>query len=92
MSPSEALAAGTTGIVAVTGYLFVIDGEARLCELIAESFPPQCGGPNVSVQNHEQLAIGPLETEQGISWSNEPVTLFGQMSDGVLIGDPNAAG
>lgn len=68
----------TDDIVAVTGALFVAgDGSVLLCDLIAESFPPQCGGARIAV---EGLDLDSLELQEanGVRWS-ERVTLLGSV-------------
>jgi predicted secreted protein len=60
----------------VVGFVIVNDGGARLCEALAESFPPQCGGSAVVIANPEALTVA-LEQEQGVRWTNERVRLDG---------------
>jgi hypothetical protein len=68
----------TDDIVAVTGALFVAaDGSVLLCELIAESFPPQCGGARIAVEGLD-LATVALESANGVRWA-ESVTLLGSV-------------
>jgi hypothetical protein len=68
----------TDDIVAVTGALFVDpDGTVRLCEAIAESFPPQCGGARLLVEGLD-LASVELEEANGLQWA-ESVTLLGSV-------------
>jgi hypothetical protein len=68
----------TDDIVAVSGALFVgPDGSVLLCDVIAESFPPQCGGARIGV---EGLDLGSLELQEanGVRWA-ERVTLLGSV-------------
>ena len=63
----------------MTGALFVdADGTVRLCDAIAESFPPQCGGDRIVVEGLDLAAVGDLQTEGDVSWA-ENVTLFGSV-------------
>jgi hypothetical protein len=80
MSVAEALGhRATDDLVTVTGALFVVpDGTVRLCDAIAESFPPQCGGDRILVQGLDLDAIANLQTEGDVSWA-EGVTLFGSV-------------
>jgi hypothetical protein len=80
LSVAEALTHGPTDdLVTVTGALFVDpDGTVRLCDAIAESFPPQCGGERIAVEGLDLDTIGNLETEGELSWA-EGVTLFGSV-------------
>jgi hypothetical protein len=80
MSVAQALGHRTTDdLVTVTGALFVDpDGTVRLCDAIAESFPPQCGGDRILVQGLDLDAVASLQTEGDVSWA-EGVTLFGSV-------------
>jgi hypothetical protein len=65
-------------LVVVTGALFVDpDGTVLLCDAIAESFPPQCGGARIEV---EGLDLGSLDLEEanGVRWA-EGVVVFGSV-------------
>ena len=78
VSVTELLAAGTIdGPFVVTGYLFVdAAGNAVLCEAIAESYPPQCGGQSIEVAGDIPM-WDDLTTDQGVRWSDNPVDLEG---------------
>jgi hypothetical protein len=80
MSVAEALGhRATDDLVTVSGALFVDgDGTVRLCDAIAESFPPQCGGERIVVQGLDLDAVAGLQTEGDVSWA-EGVTLFGSV-------------
>jgi hypothetical protein len=84
------LLADTTGEPVVgAGYLFVDpDGAARLCEAIAESFPPQCGPPSIPVTNLPPELVDGLASKDGLRWSDEPVQLIGRVTDGTFVNDP----
>lgn len=66
-SPAEA---------SVIGYVVIDDAGARLCEALAESFPPQCGGASITIANPDALTVA-LEQEQSTQWTNERVRLDG---------------
>ena len=79
LSVSEALTHGPTDdIVAVSGFLFV-DAEETvvLCEMILESFPPQCGGAQLAVEGLD-LSTVDLEEANGVRWA-EGVVLLGSV-------------
>jgi hypothetical protein len=80
MSVADALGhQATDDLVTVTGALFVDpDGTVRLCDAIAESFPPQCGGDRIVVEGLDPAAVAGLQTEGDVSWA-EGVTLFGSV-------------
>src|SRR5688500_10182167 len=77
---AEALTHGPTDdLVTVTGALFVdADGTVRLCDAIAESFPPQCGGDRIVVTGLDLADIPDLQDENGVRWA-ESATLFGSV-------------
>lgn len=69
----------TDDLVLVTGALFVdTDGTVRLCDAIAESFPPQCGGERIEVQGIDLSTVDGLEEANGVRWADS-VTLFGSV-------------
>jgi hypothetical protein len=80
MSVAEALTHGPTDdIVSVSGALFVdADGTVRLCDAIAESFPPQCGGERIEVTGLDLDGVEDLEEANGVRWA-EAVTLMGSV-------------
>jgi hypothetical protein len=79
MSVAEALGhRPTDDVVAVTGALFVAaDGSVLLCDAIAESFPPQCGGERIAVDGLDLSTVA-LESANGVQWA-ESVTLLGSV-------------
>ena len=80
ISVAEALGHGPTDdIVAVSGALFVdADGTVRLCDAIAESFPPQCGGERIVVEGLDLESVAGLQEANGVRWA-EAVTLLGSV-------------
>lgn len=67
-------------IVAVTGALFVEpDGTVLLCDAIAESFPPQCGGARLVVEGLELEGVE-LQSANDVRWA-ESVTLLGSVEE-----------
>jgi len=79
-------------VVVVTGFVFVDGGDVRLCEAIAESFPPQCGGSRIFVDGFDSAvlgtrlvtAVGDLEPDADVAWTNDGVTMSGQLMGGRL--------
>ena len=81
ISVTDALAFVGGEAVLVNGSLFIdADGEALLCEAIAESFPPQCGGARLVVDGLDPASV-PLEEASGVRWA-ESVQLFGRVVAG----------
>ena len=81
----EAVAAGIQGPFLVSGFLVVDADGARLCEALAESFPPQCGGTSVPLQPAEAPAGAATTTEGDVTWSEQPVLVEGEIVDGVFV-------
>ena len=84
---TEALEGEATGVIAVQGF-YVDDGSgARLCEALAESFPPQCGEASIALGDGALDVIDPDEIQeaQGVAWTDYPVTIIGEIVDGTLV-------
>jgi len=84
LTPSEA--EGRSGLVAVQGFLWARpgDGDFRLCELVLESFPPQCGAPEVRLEEVDITQIAGIDFSQNVFWA-EQVRARGSLSNGVLM-------
>lgn len=76
-------AINSDGVVELEGFVVIRDGLGRLCEVLRESFPPQCGGPAVEIANIEAVEVE-LTTAQSVSWTDQRVTLTGEVASGVL--------
>lgn len=83
LSAGEALERGE-GEALVEGYLFADRAGVRLCEAIAESYPPQCGGPALIVRELDLEEVEGLEREGEQYWSDAPVRLRGRLDGGTL--------
>ena len=58
------------------------DGSGMvMCEALAESFPPQCPGRKVAIENPEVVQAVPLTEEGQVQWSDRPVLLYGSLGD-----------
>ncbi len=91
LTVSEALATDATGVLAVKGFLIADATGVHLCEALAESVPPQCGGASVEVSG--LTALDELTTSEGDTrWSDSEVVVFGEIADGVLVIDATATG
>jgi len=92
ISVAEALAGDFEGPVLVNGYLFVdTDGEVTLAEMVLESYPPQPGGASLEVEGLD-LAQVELQSDQGMSWTNETIQVLGTVADGKLAVDAQTSG
>ncbi len=74
----DALDAGDAAVL-VSGSLFVdSEGGVLLCEAIAESFPPQCGGERLRVVGLDLEALD-LHEANGVRWM-ESIDLAGTVN------------
>lgn len=92
LTVSEALATDAEGVIAVQGFLLVADGTSLLCDALAESFPPQCGGASIEITGYEEALGAPITSAQGVSWTEEHVAFVGEIVDGAFVVDPTARG
>lgn len=70
---------GESGNTVVVVAMLVDDGTGmRMCESLAESDPPQCGGRSVEVMNPGVIDVD-LNEDQGVRWADGPIQLFGWM-------------
>jgi hypothetical protein len=77
--------------VVVVGYVVVDQIGARLCGILAESLPPQCGGPGSTQVIGIEKLDAQFKEAQGVRWTENHVTLWGHYADGtitLLDGDP----
>ncbi len=78
--------------VSVSGYLFLDnDGQVRLCDMLLESFPPQCGGDRILLSAFDVDSAPNVQRVQEPSeinttaWTNEIITITGtRNSDGLV--------
>ena len=92
LTVSEALSTTAPGVLAIQGFLFDDGSGPKLCDALAESFPPQCGGASIPVSGHVGTSSIPLVSEQGVTWTDQPVTLFGEIIDGTFVVDSTVSG
>ena len=85
----DVLASDIDGGFAITGFYFRDDRGLRLCELLAESFPPQCGGAEIPFDDGAGV-VDPddLDSSQGVTWSNLPIVVVGEVVNGVFVATP----
>ena len=85
ISVAEALESTAEGPFLVNGFIVTEeDGTVLLAELLAESLPPLAGGATLIVEGLDLDTFPGLKTAQGITWSDQPVQLLGDVADGVL--------
>lgn len=84
LTVADALASDATGVIAVKGYVVAKGDEVRLCDALAESFPPQCAGDSVLLDSLDAIDPDELMTEGEVSWTDVQQTVLGELSDGIL--------
>ena len=80
---SEAIALEEESSVHVSG-LLIDDGTGwRLCDMVLESFPPQCGGEFLVLDGFDPTGL-PLEESGEVRWQTEG-TVVGEIDGDTLI-------
>ncbi len=94
LSVADAIAYKGDEAVAVQGFVVIQEGVARLCDALAESFPPQCGQAGIVIVNPQDLPDTDLVEEGTTQWSDDVVSVLGYIEDGELTvaANVNAAG
>lgn len=82
---ADAVAAEIQGPFLMSGYYLGDGSGARLCESLAESFPPQCGGVSIPLDESGSTVDAPTTTEGDVTWTDAPVAVEGEIVDGVFV-------
>ena len=83
MTVPDVLRTRPAGVVGVRGNVIVHpDGSARLCEGLAGSYPPQCGGKSVAVTGLDLRVLEHPDTAAGVTWGQ--ATLHGRLEGDVF--------
>lgn len=88
MSVADVVATDIDGGFAITGFYFDDGSGPLLCESLAESFPPQCAGASIPVDNSAQVELDGLQTQNDVTWTDQPAVLVGEVVDGVFVVTP----
>lgn len=91
LTVAEARATSLDDVLAVRGFIVVRDDDRFLCDALAESFPPQCGGERLRLEGLDLEQVDELRTEGPTSWTEDPVTVVGHVDGDVLRLDPRSA-
>lgn len=89
----QALALGDADRAWVAGSLLVLGDQARLCSILAESYPPSCAGSSLEVEGLDVTSLVGLSRtnpDSGVGdaiWSDFPIVLSGSLADGAFIVD-----
>jgi len=90
---SEALATDATGILAVNGHFFDDGTGPGLCEgLIGLGERYGCDGEHISITNFDGAAGNNVVIHDGLTYTEELITVFGELVDGSLVIDNLVAG
>lgn len=79
----EARNSDAHGPLLVTGYIIAEADVVRLCSLLLESLPPQCGEPSLQVVGLD-LDDYPVQERSGVAWTEDLVRVLGEVEGGVL--------
>ena len=92
MEISQALEAAEGSEVTVSGMLIANrDGKTRLCSVLLESDPPQCGGDRIDLLGFDASSVPNSKTPQRPSeiqtarWTDSPITVTGIKGIGGLV-------
>ena len=85
ISIGQAITSNLTGPLLINGLLHVQNGQVRLCETLAESFPPQCGGRSLVVTGLDLTTIDGLSSAGSVTWSDQPVQVLGSVVGELLL-------
>lgn len=88
LSIQEAIDSPLAGPLMVAGFVVAApDGSVRLCAVLAESFPPQCGGASLALKGLDLETVEGLvrdAADPGRAWTQTQVSLLGEIEDGVM--------
>ena len=87
---NELLDLRPSGSVSVQGALIDQGAGFILCEALAESFPPQCGGRWVVLLQADDIDVE-LQTQAGVTWADQHQEVDGSLvGQRFVVGDPGA--
>lgn len=87
LSVAEALEHEGRDAVTVEGMLLADQNGTYLCSALAESFPPQCGAPALTVSGLSLTSLDGVSEEGQVRWREQPLRVTGRMVGGVLAVD-----
>jgi hypothetical protein len=90
LSVEQALSSDQQGEIVVEGILFAEGESVRLCDAIAESYPPQCGGASIRVEGLQLDDVHGLATEGDMSWTEHAIRVLGVVAGETLAVRENA--
>ncbi len=84
ISIADALASNSDQPLLVNGAIVATAQDTRLCDVLMESYPPQCGGDYLIVEGLDLSTIENLQEASGVSWTDSPFQLLGTVENGVI--------
>jgi hypothetical protein len=87
ISVADALASDLDEPLLVNGFIVATSADVRLCELLAESFPPQCGGAYLVIEGLDLTSVDGLEEASGVRWTNGFAPILGSVEGSTLTVD-----
>ncbi|HSK98031.1 MAG TPA: hypothetical protein VK891_15510 [Euzebyales bacterium] len=84
MTVTEALAAPTGSTVTVRGYVIATAGVTLLCEMLAETFPPQPGGAQMLLDDLDIAAVADTQSAGDTTWTSDQRAVTGIIAGDVL--------
>ena len=84
---------GASDAAAVSGFMVAVGGtDVRLCESLTDSSPPGCGGSSTEVVGLDPDDVTGTQSDGGTTWTESPITVVGDLEDGVLEVPPAPTG
>lgn len=84
ISVAEARRSRLDGPLLVRGYVLAEGSTVRLCDVLLESFPPQCGAPSLEVRGLDLASLPGVQSSSNVRWSDQQRLLLGEVTNGVL--------
>ena len=85
LTVAEALAAPPGSTVTVRGYVVATAGMTVLCEMLAESYPPQPGGAQMAVEGLDIAALTDTVSAGDTTWTEDQRTVTGIVAGGGVL-------
>lgn len=93
LSISEAAEGSPGDLATVEGFIVADSENIRLCEALAESFPPQCGGNFFVLTDFDASAFPQIfSTSRDVIWTDEAQDVVGFLEVGGVIRVEGLAG
>jgi hypothetical protein len=84
LTVAEALTAPAGSTITVRGHVVATAGTTVLCEMLAESYPPQPGGAQLPVSGLDIATLGGTSTAGDTIWTDGQHAITGVIAGGVL--------